>query len=65
MTEDEFSFHFNDKEIRGEKKNKINIYQDKSKEDGIFIPSLEMPKKKGINITFRIKEVEGGGYYGR
>jgi len=29
MTEDEFSFHSNDKDIKGEKKNKINIYQDK------------------------------------
>ncbi len=52
MTEDEFSFYSNDKDIKGEKKNKINIYQDKSKEDIKFIPSLEMPKEvKKRNFT--------------
>jgi len=45
MTEDKFNFYSNDKDIKGEKKNKKNIYQDKSKEDIRFIPSLEMPKK--------------------
>ncbi|MFX1494134.1 MAG: hypothetical protein ACFFBZ_07610, partial [Promethearchaeota archaeon] len=45
MTEDEFSFYSNDKDIKGEKKNKINIYQDKSKDDIKFIPSLEMSKE--------------------
>ena len=64
MTKNEFNFHSPDKDIKGEKKNKLNIYQDKSKEDTkfipslempkddkqrIFTPSLEMPKKKGIN----------------